>query len=124
MSEESDKKRKVQVLVKERTGLLPLIKFKDAELAVAGQSLTRTDDPQKVTGKLTFGADYSREGFLHGKILRSPYPHAIIKSIDTTKAEQLDGFVVFGVRRLSGLEVVGRFQVVALLVISDAQFAG
>ncbi len=104
MSEKRDKKRKVQVLVKERTGLLPLIKFKDAELAVAGQSLTRTDDPLKVTGKLTFGADYSREGFLHGKILRSPYPHAIIKSIDTTKAEQLDGVVAV----LTAKDVPGR----------------
>ena len=104
MSEKRDEKRKVQVLVKERTDLLPLIKFKDAELAVAGQSLTRTDDPLKVTGKLAFGADYSQEGFLHGKILRSPYPHAIIKSIDTTKAEQLDGVVAV----LTAKDVPGR----------------
>jgi CO/xanthine dehydrogenase Mo-binding subunit len=104
MSEKRDKKRKVQVLVKERSDLLPFIKFKDAELAVAGQSLTRTDDPLKVTGKLTFGADYSREGFLHGKILRSPYPHAIIKSIDTTKAQQMDGVVAV----LTAKDVPGR----------------
>ncbi len=91
MSDKHDDKRKVQVLVKEKTDFLPFIKFKEAELTVAGQSLNRTDDPLKVTGKLRFGADYSQEGFLHGKILRSPHPHALIKAIDTTKAEALEG---------------------------------
>ncbi len=104
MSQKSDDKGKVQVLVKERTDLLPLIRFKDAELAVAGQSVTRTDDPLKVTGKLSFGADYSQEGFLHGKILRSPHPHALIKSIDTTKAKELEGVVAV----LTAKDVPGR----------------
>ena len=104
MSEKNDEKRKVQVLTKERTDFLPLIRFREAELAVAGQSLTRTDDPLKVTGKLKFGADYSHEGFLHGKILRSPYPHALIKSIDTTKAEDLEGVVAV----LTAKDVPGR----------------
>ncbi len=104
MSQKSDDKGKVQVFVKERTDLLPLIRFKDAELAVAGQSVTRTDDPLKVTGKLSFGADYSQEGFLHGKILRSPHPHALIKSIDTTKAKELEGVVAV----LTATDVPGR----------------
>jgi nicotinate dehydrogenase large molybdopterin subunit len=71
---------------------------------VAGQSLTRTDDPLKVTGKLAFGADYPQDGFLHGKILRSPHPHALIKSIDTTKAEALEGVVAV----LTAKDVPGR----------------
>lgn len=104
MSEKSDEKRKVKVLTKERTDFLPLIRFREAELAVAGQSLTRTDDPLKVTGKLKFGADYSHEGFLHGKILRSLYPHALIKSIDTKKAEDLEGVVAV----LTAKDVPGR----------------
>ncbi len=104
MSDKRDEKRKVQVLVKERTDRLPFIKFKDAELAVAGQSMMRTDDPLKVTGKLAFGADYSQEGFLHGKILRSPHPHALIKSIDTTKAQALEGVVAV----LTAKDVPGR----------------
>ena len=75
MFEKNDeKKKKVQVLTKERTDRLPFIKFKEAELAVAGQSVIRLDDPLKVTGQLKFGADYAQEGFLHGKILRSPHP--------------------------------------------------
>ena len=104
MSEKSDEKRQVKVLTKERTDFLPLIRFREAELAVAGQSLTRRDDPLKVTGKLKFGADYSHEGFLHGKILRSLYPHALIKSIDTKKAEDLEGVVAV----LTAKDVPGR----------------
>src|SRR5512139_3800861 len=104
MSDKRDEKRKVQVLVKERTELLPLIRFKDAELAVAGQSLTRTDAKLKVMGKLAFGADYSQEGFLHGKILRSPHPHALIQSIRTEKALKLPGVVAV----LTAKDVPGR----------------
>jgi CO/xanthine dehydrogenase Mo-binding subunit len=104
MSEKSDEKRKVKVLVKERTESLPLIRFKEAELAVAGQSVARTDDPLKVTGKLKYGADYPQEGFLHGKILRSPHPHALIKSINTQKAKGLEGVVAV----LTAKDVPGR----------------
>lgn len=104
MTEKTDEKRKVQVLTKERTKPLPLIRFKEAELTVAGQSVIRMDDPLKVTGKLKFGADYSSQGFLHGKILRSPHPHALIKSINTAKAEDLEGVVAV----LTAKDVPGR----------------
>ncbi|AFM27954.1 xanthine dehydrogenase family protein molybdopterin-binding subunit [Desulfomonile tiedjei] len=104
MSDKHDDKRKVQVLVKEKTDFLPFIQFKEADLTVVGQSLNRTDDPLKVTGKLMFGADYSQVGFLHGKILRSPYPHALIKSIDTAKAKALEGVVAV----LTAKDVPGR----------------
>ena len=42
----------------------------------------RPDGADKVTGKAAFGADKNLPGMLHGKILRSPYGHAKIKSID------------------------------------------
>ena len=35
--------------------------------------------------------NYSLPGMLHGKMLRSPYPHARIVSIDTSEAERLPG---------------------------------
>src|SRR5690606_24532767 len=38
-----------------------------------------------------FGADISLPGMLVGKVLRSPLPHARIKSIDTSKAEAMPG---------------------------------
>ncbi|HZT47479.1 MAG TPA: xanthine dehydrogenase family protein molybdopterin-binding subunit, partial [Hyphomicrobiaceae bacterium] len=39
----------------------------------------------------SFGADFTMPGMLWGKILRSPHPHARIRSIDTSKAEALPG---------------------------------
>ncbi len=45
----------------------------------------------KVTGKAVYGIDLTLPGMLHGKILRSPYPHARIKKVDTRAAEALPG---------------------------------
>ena len=51
----------------------------------------RPDGVDKVTGRANFGADLNLPGMLHGKILRSPYAHARIKSVDVSKALALDG---------------------------------
>jgi len=55
--------------------------------SVVGKRITRFDAIDKVTGKAKYGIDLKVDGMLYGKILRSPYPHARIKKIDTTKAE-------------------------------------
>ncbi|MGG3161898.1 xanthine dehydrogenase subunit D [Geobacillus stearothermophilus] len=55
------------------------------------RSLIRPDGVDKVTGKLKFLTDLSFPNMLHGKILRSAYPHAKIISISTKKAEELPG---------------------------------
>jgi CO/xanthine dehydrogenase Mo-binding subunit len=52
---------------------------------------TRVDGLDKVTGAATYAADITRPGMLWGKILRSPYPHTRIISIDTSKARALPG---------------------------------
>ncbi|HTE79074.1 MAG TPA: xanthine dehydrogenase family protein molybdopterin-binding subunit [Reyranella sp.] len=51
----------------------------------------RPDGADKVTGRARFGADFNLPGQLIGKVLRSPHPHAIIESIDTSGAEALAG---------------------------------
>ncbi len=51
----------------------------------------RHDGYDKVTGKANYGADVNLPGMLHSKVLRSPHAHAIIKSIDTSKAEAAPG---------------------------------
>jgi len=91
MRDETDKKRETKVLTKEKFDLQQLATPPKVGLSVAGQSVTRTDAVAKATGRLMFGADYSQEGFLHGKILRSPHPHALIKSINVEKAKELPG---------------------------------
>jgi len=51
----------------------------------------RPDGADKVTGRARFGADFNLPGQLIGKVLRSPHAHALIKSIDISKAEALPG---------------------------------
>src|ERR1700693_1636089 len=53
---------------------------------VIGTRPIRPDGVDKVTGRALYGADYALPGMLHGCVLRSPYAHARIKSIDVTKA--------------------------------------
>ncbi len=56
-----------------------------------GSSPIRPDGIDKVTGRANFGADHNLPGMLHGKILRSPIAHGIIKSIDLSAALALPG---------------------------------
>jgi len=56
-----------------------------------GTRQLRPDGVDKVTGRAKFGADLTVPNMLFGKVLRSPHAHARIKSIDTSKAEALQG---------------------------------
>ena len=58
---------------------------------VVGTRPIRHDGEDKVTGRALYGADFTTTGLLHGKVLRSPYAHARIKSIDTSQAEAHPG---------------------------------
>ena len=58
---------------------------------VVGTRPIRHDGVDKVIGAAKYGADIQLTGMLHGKVLRSPHAHAIIKGIDTRKAEALPG---------------------------------
>ncbi len=51
------------------------------------------DAAGKTTGAGKYTDDFKLPGMLVGKILHSPYPHARIKSIDTSRAKALDGIV-------------------------------
>jgi xanthine dehydrogenase molybdenum-binding subunit len=56
-----------------------------------GRRLGRPDVAAKATGAAAYGADITLPGMLVGRILMSPYAHARIVSIDTTKAGALPG---------------------------------
>ena len=49
------------------------------------------DGPDKITGTARYTFDVSLPGMLHAKVLRSPHPHARIRSIDAGRAESLAG---------------------------------
>src|SRR5271163_1325563 len=61
------------------------------ELKIVGTRPIRPDGVDKVVGMDNFGADNKMPGMLHGKIKRSPHPHARILKIDTSKALALPG---------------------------------
>ncbi len=56
-----------------------------------GAPVGRIEGPDKVTGQTHYAGDVELPGMLWGAILRSPYPHAIIKSIDASAARTAPG---------------------------------
>lgn len=64
---------------------------KAEKFSVVGQRVNRVEGYEKVTGEARYVADIVLPGMLIGRILRSPYPHARIVGIDTSKAEKLRG---------------------------------
>ncbi|MGC2060551.1 MAG: molybdopterin cofactor-binding domain-containing protein [Candidatus Sulfotelmatobacter sp.] len=61
--------------------------------SIIGKPTAMIDAAEKTTGGGKYTDDLSLPGMLVGKILHSPYPHARIKHIDTTRAEKLNGVV-------------------------------
>ncbi|MFN2146045.1 MAG: xanthine dehydrogenase family protein molybdopterin-binding subunit, partial [Anaerolineales bacterium] len=56
-----------------------------------GSSATRVDAHDKVTGEAKYPGDLNMENQAYMKVLFAGRPHAIVRSIDTSKAEALDG---------------------------------
>ncbi|MDP2917404.1 MAG: xanthine dehydrogenase family protein molybdopterin-binding subunit, partial [Dehalococcoidia bacterium] len=62
-----------------------------SEFSVLGKSYPRKDAIEKVKGEAKYIHDIQLPRMLYAKFLRSPYAHARIKMIDTSKAEALPG---------------------------------
>lgn len=62
-----------------------------AEYRVVGNRYPAIDGVEKVTGKAAYGLDIKLPGMLYGKVLRSPFPHARIVSVNLAKAERIAG---------------------------------
>lgn len=58
---------------------------------VIGKRVPKVGGVEMVTGQAQYGADVYLPGMLTGKILRSPYAHARIENIDTSKAKKVRG---------------------------------
>ncbi len=61
------------------------------DFRVVGTRPVRPDGADKVTGRAQYGADMNLPNMIYGKVLRSPHAHALIKSIDASKALAMDG---------------------------------
>src|SRR5271168_1055121 len=68
-----------------------------SSFSIIGKPTAMIDAAEKTTGGGKYTDDLSVPGMLVGKILHSPYPHARIRSIDTTRAQKIDGVVTIAV---------------------------
>lgn len=63
----------------------------DVEYSVIGKRVPKADAIYKATGQAKYIEDVFLPGMLHGKILRSPYPHARLLRIDFSRAAKVPG---------------------------------
>ena len=56
-----------------------------------GHDVPRIDAYERVTGRATYTRDMQLPGMLYARVLRSPHPHARIRSIDVSAAEAMPG---------------------------------
>jgi CO/xanthine dehydrogenase Mo-binding subunit len=59
--------------------------------SIIGASVGRVEGVEKVSGQAPYAADILLPETLWGKILRSPYPHARVVRVDTSKAWKVEG---------------------------------
>src|SRR4029453_2134586 len=64
-----------------------------AQLKGMGVSRLRKEDARFIRGRGTYVDDIKLPGMLHGALVRSPYAHARIRSIDKSKALAIPGVV-------------------------------
>ena len=62
-----------------------------ADFEVVGKARRKVDGIAKATGAALYADDIQLPGMLHAKTLRSPHAHALIRSIDTSRAAALPG---------------------------------
>jgi len=75
------------------------------ERGLIGQRISRIDGPAKSSGRAKYTYDINRPGMLFGKILRCPYAHATIKSLDVSAAKSLPGVKSVRIIQDAGKEV-------------------
>jgi carbon-monoxide dehydrogenase large subunit len=61
--------------------------------ALMGTRVRRKEDPRLITGTATYVGDLKLPGMQYVALVRSPYPHARIRNIDTTAAHQRPGVI-------------------------------
>src|SRR5258707_7173 len=70
-----------------------------------GKRISRVDGPVKVTGRAKYTYDVKRTDMLFGKVVRCPYAHAKVVSVDTAAAEKMPGVKAIHVVQGPGSEI-------------------
>lgn len=91
---------------------------------IVGQGIPRVDAPGKITGCAEYTGDLAMANLLEADFLGSPYAYARIRSVDTSKAERLEGVVAV----ITGKDVEGLYGTTVLdrpiLAKDVVRFAG
>ena len=74
---------------------------------VLGVSLPMPDAAERVVGTLMYTVDHSIEGMVHGKLVRSPYPHATILAVDISRAQASEGVL----RVITGADIAAAAEI-------------
>ena len=73
--------------------------------SLIGKRISRVDGPDKVSGTAKYTYDLHRPEMLYGKVVRSPYAHAKVVSIDTAAAEAMPGVKAVQIIQGPGSEI-------------------
>jgi carbon-monoxide dehydrogenase large subunit len=68
-----------------------------------GRSVPRKEDPELITGQAKYADDLVLPGMLHMVVVRSPFAHAKVSSVDVSQALAMDGVVAV----LTGADLTG-----------------
>ncbi len=84
----SEEKRKISEMLDNLThDRYPLEEYR----SIGRRGVRRLDGYEKASGRALYTIDVSLPGMLYARFLTSPYPHARIVSMDTSRAEALPG---------------------------------
>jgi len=75
------------------------------ERKLIGKRISRVDGPAKASGRAKYTYDMNPPGMLYGKIVRSPYAHVRITSIDISEAQKLPGVKAVRLIQKEGTEI-------------------
>src|SRR5689334_8762767 len=95
--------------------------------APIGIAVPRRDAIAKVTGAARFTVDVDVPGLAHARILRSPYPHARIRSVDASAARAHPGVIaVVSAEDLDDVHLIYGHAVAdhPLIAVGKVRFAG
>jgi len=73
---------------------------------VIGKGLPKVDAYERVSGRAVYPSDVSLPGMLYGAILRCPHPHALVRKVDASVAEKMDGVRAVISASTSGTDVL------------------
>src|SRR5579864_5434488 len=91
--------------------------------SLIGKRISRVDGPDKVSGRAKYTYDLHPPGMLYGKVVRCPYAHAKVVSLDTSAAEKMPGVGAVHVVQGAGSEIQWAGDDIVAIAAVDEQTA-